>query len=613
MPPSPTIHATTPSGSCPFSELPHELMTEVFLHLDPHTLYTSIRSLNHDWKETVESHIVPMAFLSGKWRIALRIHQRPRKRAQEQNSIRRNETQQERRERVESTPGAFEDELDPPSDTTAEPVTTTTYLPLELSRVNSLENKFEFSSGINWYAIYEPGPNSSTDNSFRLDLDFGIAWRFDGDGKESEEQRPGGWTKLDTENGWLSKFYCSTYDLKPSNHDTTRQVYKLNSTNLTRRRRRRMKSKLDKRLIWSDEELEYIHITMSLGTEFFIRKSARANLLMRALEVEAAKRDLEDQQQEVVIEYGDNSVNGGVQKSPWGVSQPVSPLPISPTGSKVVSNGNGHTIPPNSSRIVSNGSGSSTPTGSRTVSNGHTTHLSPAEQLQAMVKSKAAAKAAGDRTRRSKKSPSAAAAGWARTNSLRGSLLSVAGTQSQPMSRSGSRVGSLAPSRSVSGAPTRVGSPSLLAQEGDDNGISSLSLGSPLPPVTPTASPRDLPFFRAQILSLSTASPHTNRALSGYTTPLIRHRPDSSTSTPKATERGGGGTPQAEFSARLRKGNTFTDAVDPTARHKGKRKDTITTAGLPGEWIQEAPDRQFKWATEDVVQADEEMRWCWSR
>lgn len=638
-----TIHPTMPSGACPFADLPHELMTEAFLHLDPHTLYTSIRQLNRDWKETVESHIIPMAFKSGKWRLALRIHQRPRKYTLEQQAqidsalATSRESDDERRQRVESTRGAWEDELLPPS---KEPRVITTYLPLQLDRVNSSSDRFEFSTGNNWYALYEidPTTNNQEDHSFRLSLDFGVAWRFDGDGKDGEEQRPGGWTKLDQENGWLSKFYCSTYDLGRSNRNThsDKETYQLHATPLTRRRRmpagRPSQPGGPVPLQWDDEHIEYLHLRLSLGTEFFIRRSARANLLMRALEAEAARID------ELAAMEDGRSASTLAPPSPR-IQRPLAQRAALAAHTNRHASG---TAPPPASR--------------NSPPNQLNSDLSPAEQLQLMAKSKAAAKAAGrDAAASSRRLP-----GWARyhdkagTKSSNGNASPMNRTVSQPVSRNRSQPSSLAPSRVVSRAPTRPGSPNAeaasealeeLTVAGSEGGsrFNTSRLNTPAMPGTPVHSPRDMPHFRAQALSLSTASPFTHRALSGYTTP------NTATGTNSFSLRGGGGaepggTPMAEFTGILRRAAGFQPARDPrSARERAasvssiitltpEGADTTASAGPSSsssahKWIKtqepkvdgEGITREWKWS--QLAEPDGnryegqtiESDWSWSR
>ncbi|PWN24985.1 hypothetical protein BDZ90DRAFT_234592 [Jaminaea rosea] len=587
------IRPTSPSGACPFALLPHELMAQVFLHLDPHTLYTAVRQLNHQWKITVEEHVIPTLFRTRQWRVALRIHKRPRRvhpnsvqgaqaaAIAQQASRDGGESDKARVQRVLNTEGAWEDELAPPipseegNNITAE--TITEYLPLTLTSLSPSTNTFHFTTSPNWYALYELGveppgidPNSTAgDVSFRLDLNFGLAWRFEGDGKEEHPQRPGGWTSLDKENRWLSEFWCSTYDLTPlplrrrSHEGGEGETVRLNATKLARRKRvpvevpakKGEKSKTNgssnkftsTELAWDDSHIEYLHLDIALGTEFFVRRSARANLLMRALEAEAARREEEDEQQAEREREAANGLMaargaGKVSASPqpptgptgaWGkplLQKPkatraggaLSPTPARATGTgtpprpKSSASSHGKANSPPSALSASNTSGTTSPTPSKShpdlallsnsAASSYLSGLSPAEQLQLMAKNKAAAKVAGRR----------AASGSSTGGSRAGS---------RAPSRAGSRAASAAPSRAGSRPPSRPGTPS-----GSAPALSLSSSGAASPSLVPggtsahasghsTPRDRDLPFARALALSQSTASPYTARALSGYATP----------------------------------------------------------------------------------------------
>lgn len=583
------IQPTTPSGACPFAQLPHELMADVFMHLDPHTLYTVARQLNRNWKETTENHIIPMLFRSRQWRVALRVHRRPRRvhpasaaAASQPASLANNrgrvETESERAERVHATLGAWEDELLAPLEDPMHPPTITDYIPLKLRGVDAAANRFDFTTGADWYALYELDDRAKAgDDAFRLDLDFGIAWRFDGDGKEEEDLiRPGGWTRLDPENGWLSKFWCSKYDIKQqSDAGTDANAAKLNCTSLARRRR--LPAPVPKTkgqptpLQWDDKHLEYLHVDLSLGTEFFVRRSARANLLMRALEAEAARREEQEDvsQEEPLLPAAATAAAAAVAGSP-------KPFLHRPKPSRSTS---GTSTPPLTSR------------GGAANANTLRPDMSPAEQLQMMARSKAAAKAAGIGT----PSKSSGSRKVSRQGSAASSLMP---------SRAPSRLSSNAPSRVTSAAPSRAPSrpasppnvPTISTDGGVDPGhlaITPSLLPTPAIPGTPVASPRDMPFFRAAALSLSTASPYTSRALSGYTTPTaaaLRRGPshsggarrnrsavrdgdddgnDDEDDDDEEQENGvstsaqakHGGTPFAQFRGRLRRAQGFQPAT----------------------------------------------------
>lgn len=581
MLPSMFIEPKTPSGTSAFAQLPHELMAQVFMHVDPHTLYTSIRQLNKHWKVTVESHIIPMLFRTHQWRVALRVHRRLRRihqnnaaalattRSQTRSHLTATgETDEERNHRVLSSLGAWEDEMQPPDSDPMQPRTITDYIPLELKSVNSTRNQFDFTTGKQWYALYELDHRAlAGDAGFRLDLDFGVAWRFDGDGKDGEEQRPGGWTSLDQENGWLSKFYCSTYDLnsvlsgrrnsisdcEKEQHDV--EIVKLNHTNLVRRRRLpapeaprggRTEARADPfaplDLYWDDKHVEYMHLDLSLGTEFFVRRSARANLLMRALEAEAARREAQDEAARP-DETSVAATSKARAPSPSPHVAPTKPFLYRPKASSPASQ---------QAQIP----GIATPPPSRSSPNNLRPDWSPAEQLQMMVKSKAAARAAGGGSRKAAKS----SAGWPRSASQQ---------SSRAASRVPSRAPSAVPSRAPSRPPSRPGTPnganaaSNNSAGGADTALKTAA-NSLLPtsqiPGTPIASPRDMPFFRAAALSFSTASQHTYTALSGYTTPTANVASSFAPNEGGGTQ--SGGTPFAHFKARLRRAQGFRSATD---------------------------------------------------
>ena len=157
--------------------------------------------------------------------------------------------------------------------------------------------------------------------SARLELDFGLVWRFPDDGQDADvyEIKKGdadSWGQPDPENGWLSRFYCSNFDtvssLAPSSAPSgTASPAVLQSTPLTRRvRSSRLHSSVERRMhdvvdddddgfspaqmIWSDEGHEYMSLDLSLGMEFFVRRSARANQLVRRLEAAAAAAEARD-------------------------------------------------------------------------------------------------------------------------------------------------------------------------------------------------------------------------------------------------------------------------------------------------------------------------------
>ncbi|GAK68452.1 uncharacterized protein PAN0_100c6708 [Moesziomyces antarcticus] len=157
--------------------------------------------------------------------------------------------------------------------------------------------------------------------SARLELDFGLVWRFPDDGQDADvyQIKKGdaeSWGQPDPENGWLSRFYCSNFDTvssaAPSSAPSgSSSPAVLQSTPLTRRvRSSRLHSSVERRMhdvidddedgfspaqmIWSDEGHEYMSLDLSLGMEFFVRRSARANQLVRRLEQAAAAAEARD-------------------------------------------------------------------------------------------------------------------------------------------------------------------------------------------------------------------------------------------------------------------------------------------------------------------------------
>lgn len=158
--------------------------------------------------------------------------------------------------------------------------------------------------------------------SARLELDFGLVWRFPDDGQDADvyQIKKGdaeSWGQPDPENGWLSRFYCSNFDTVSSTNPSsapsgTASPAMLQSTPLTRRvRSSRLHSSVERRMhdvvdddqdegfspaqmIWSDEGHEYMSLDLSLGMEFFVRRSARANQLVRRLEAAAAAAEARD-------------------------------------------------------------------------------------------------------------------------------------------------------------------------------------------------------------------------------------------------------------------------------------------------------------------------------
>lgn len=315
--------------------LPAELLSQIFLEVDPHTLYTSIRCLSREWRRQVEENLLKSEFATSRWRVGLRVTRKPKNgRAwrggiagqegefapgAEWSRIRReieeaNQDASEDEKRtavqraqdaythsVESRHGAREDEL--PDFLQVDAASSLTHvLPLQFKTYNGESAMLQFgTASTDWYAMFESeveeggdGSSNNTTNSSRLDLDFSIVWRFPGDGQDGSEGD--GWGVPDQENGWLSRFYCSNFDTSDAALQDDSAV--LHTTPLARRVRKRKVTLQpeschpdlnlsDSTLEWSDEGHEYMSLCLSLGTEFFVRRSAQANFLMRRLETEA--------------------------------------------------------------------------------------------------------------------------------------------------------------------------------------------------------------------------------------------------------------------------------------------------------------------------------------
>lgn len=327
--------ASSHESSITSTLLPPEILSQIFLEVDPHTLYTSVRALSRGWKQCVEDRLMAAEFESGRWRVGLRVVRKPKmgapwrggraggrdvdapggnwnevqnrviQRAQQQGL---NEDQLVREARhafatyVAARPDSLEDEMEPAlsgQDSTYDhgaPIVHT--IPMQFKCYDRASTTLQFNTpNEELHALFEK-------ESSRLDLDFGIIWRFPGDGQDDAEE----WGDADPENGWLSRFYCSSFDTKKI-EDTVAATKKLSgpvklrSTPLARRVRRAItrtnedeeedeidagNASVDSSapLEWDDRGHEYAALSLSLGTEFFVRRSARANHLLRRLEAE---------------------------------------------------------------------------------------------------------------------------------------------------------------------------------------------------------------------------------------------------------------------------------------------------------------------------------------
>jgi hypothetical protein len=310
--------------------LPAELLSQIFLEVDPHTLYTSIRCLSREWKRQVEQNLLKSEFTTNRWRVGLRVIRKPKNgkswrggvagqqgelapgaewhriledlaattidASEEERQAEMRRARADYTHSVLSRQGAMEDEL-PGSSLEDASSALVHVLPLDYRGYDGESAMLQFgTANTDWYAMFERGFEEG-ENSSRLDLDFSIVWRFPGDGQDGSDLN--GWGIPDQENGWLSRFYCSNFDTSTAaTADQDNEVKELHTTPLARRVRRRTVtlqpefhhpelSPSSSTLDWSDEGHEYMSLCLSLGTEFFIRRSAQANFLMRRLETEA--------------------------------------------------------------------------------------------------------------------------------------------------------------------------------------------------------------------------------------------------------------------------------------------------------------------------------------
>lgn len=223
--------------------LPVEVLRHIFLRLDPHTLFTSIRSLNSHWQAVVQNDLIPYQFRTRRWKLGLRVSRHslgsataadggqatttttaPSDQQQQpppQPDARHIASRQEelkakhaaRTQRLLATPNVTEDQLDrlqaehdralstllttPPSTMTSPPppppptATTTTptppllhVIPLTFQRYDSSTVRLVFSTEREWHALFrslrEDGADGTSDQSW-LGLDFGFCWRWVGD------------------------------------------------------------------------------------------------------------------------------------------------------------------------------------------------------------------------------------------------------------------------------------------------------------------------------------------------------------------------------------------------------------------------------------------------
>ena len=366
------------------TDLPNELLRHIFLYCDPATLYTTVRALNKSWKHAVEHDLIATHFANKDWRVGLRVTRKLPSTMSEQEvaDAQRHLTDEELyRLNVLNRPGArepFNINAQPRTVTHVIPLTFKGYDPENVSlrfdtdstwhslfQVAQPDSDDEEAPPINagpanGAAAEDSESDSSEDDdeddennteqqangngptngrsqrqedfgaaaarararaeSARLELDFGLVWRFPDDGQDADvyQIKKGdaeSWGQPDPENGWLSRFYCSNFDTVSSAAPSSApsgaaSPAVLQSTPLTRRvRSSRLHSSVERRMhdvidddegfspaqmIWSDEGHEYMSLDLSLGMEFFVRRSARANQLVRRLEAAAAAAEARD-------------------------------------------------------------------------------------------------------------------------------------------------------------------------------------------------------------------------------------------------------------------------------------------------------------------------------
>ncbi|GAC92888.1 hypothetical protein PHSY_000446 [Pseudozyma hubeiensis SY62] len=368
------------------AHLPNELLRHIFLYCDPATLYTTVRALNKSWKHAVEHDLIATHFANKDWRVGLRVTRKlPSTLSEEEvNDAQRQQADDDLfRLNVLNRRGAqepFNINAQPRTVTHVIPLTFKAYdeenVSLRFDTDSTWHSLFQVAqpdSDEEDAAPNNPAPANAnnrqvddTDDSdrsdedeeapqpaagtvhvaangrrerqedfgaaaarararaesARLELDFGLVWRFPDDGQDADvyqikKNDAASWGQPDPENGWLSRFYCSNFDTVSSAATSsapsgTASPAVLQSTPLTRRTRSsRLHSSVERRMhdvvdddedegfspaqmIWSDEGHEYMSLDLSLGMEFFVRRSARANQLVRRLEAAAAAAEARD-------------------------------------------------------------------------------------------------------------------------------------------------------------------------------------------------------------------------------------------------------------------------------------------------------------------------------
>ncbi|KAK0568484.1 hypothetical protein OC861_001889 [Tilletia horrida] len=332
------------------SKLPPELLSIIFLQLDPHTLFTSVRALSRQWRHAVETNLLPNQFHSGRWKVGLRIAKTAlpapihstgtSERAVMEAAVEaanaavmdNPDLAVARLRDLLNTPGTLETHLPLPG---PRPLSTVT-IPLTFVGYDRKTASLSFTSDA-WHAI----TSNSKNRSGLLDCTFHIVWN-EADSVSLESAKP------NPQNHWLNKFYLSDKDSKamapnkfskggcdsplptklvstplaprvlaPRNTSTNDEdrssglgsaSYAPTPTAIGSAHQSRLLRAPDAahpqnasilggpppptgQLDWSDASHHYMHLrTLALGIEFFTRQSARANLLTRKLEAERERR-----------------------------------------------------------------------------------------------------------------------------------------------------------------------------------------------------------------------------------------------------------------------------------------------------------------------------------
>ncbi|KAK0519275.1 hypothetical protein OC842_007504 [Tilletia horrida] len=206
------------------ARLPPEILSAIFLHLDPHTLFTSVRALSRTWRNNVEVHLLPSQFSLGRWKVGLRIanavaggvslpppiHSTGNPGSSERQALEHaleaaNAAALEdpnlavaRLRDMLSTPGTLETQLPLPG---PRPVSIVT-IPLTFVGYDRTTASLKFTSDA-WHAI----TNSAHDRNGLLGCTFHIVWNEAGT-VSLESAKP------DPQNYWLKSFFISLRNMQ---------------------------------------------------------------------------------------------------------------------------------------------------------------------------------------------------------------------------------------------------------------------------------------------------------------------------------------------------------------------------------------------------------------